>query len=245
MTAADHEEWARARVRAILERGPERRVVAVLVTSSDGAAALRGRTAGLTSDADRALLRAWREVADALLVGTGTLTAELYSGTILGDRARARRIDRGRPALPPILTIDRGGALDVSVALRGEGPPPLIVYGARGSARGDSRVSWVELDEPTVERVVADARERLDARVLVAEGGPRLFRAALAEGVLSDLSLTVAPHAVGAGPYIWDSSGGPPRHRDLVPVERIDGFTFRHWALEPGGAAPEGGEPTG
>ncbi len=222
--------WARERVaRALAQGGPER-VVAVLVGSEDLVAAVDGRTAGLSSEADRAIMRAWREVADVLLVGTGTLMSELYSGAIVSQDGRERRTREGRPPLPPILTVDRSGSLDVDVALRGDDPPPLIVYVGTGCAGSDPRVTWVELPSLSLDRVLEDVRGRLDARLIVTEGGPKLLQAALEQGVVTDMSLTIAPIRLGSGPRLFATESEPP-HVELLPAEVIDGCTFAHWDL--------------
>ncbi len=235
MAVAHHMAWARGRVAQALAQGPSRRVVAVLIGSTDLVAAVDGRTAGLTSEADRALLRAWRESADALFVGTGTLMTELYSGSIVSDEGRRTRVANGMSALPPIVTVDRSGAIDLDVALRGADPPPLIVYVGVGEAREDDRATWVEVSDFSVTRVIDDVHDRLGARVIVAEGGPRLLRSAFAAGAVTDLSLTTAPLVVGSGLRL--EIGMPSPRVELLPAEVIDGYVFEHWLLDPTGSA--------
>ncbi len=222
----DRLPWARERVARLLARGEGDRVVAVLVMSRDGVAAVEGTSARLASAADRALLRAWREVADALLVGTGTLMAEKYGASLVGEEARALRVERGQPALPPVLTLDRTGSLDLDLALRARTPLPLTVYARE--ARDDPRVAWVELAEPTLAALLDHAR----ARVVVLEAGPRLLAAALAAGLVTDLSLTIAPVTIGGGPRydpsLW--AGAP-----VVDAEEVDGNVFRHHLIRASG----------
>jgi 5-amino-6-(5-phosphoribosylamino)uracil reductase len=219
MSEADHLAWARARVARLLAVGPGERVIAPIVMSRDHVAAVGGTSARLASDADRALLRAWREVADALLVGPGTLMAERYGASLVGEDARRRRAERGQPPLPPVLTLDRTGSLDLDLALRARDPLRLVVY-AR-TARDDPRAEWVELAEPTLDRVLDAAR----APVVVLEAGPRLLGAALAAGVVTDLSLTIAPLTIGDGPRyspsLWADA-------PIVEPDEIGGDLFRH-----------------
>jgi riboflavin biosynthesis pyrimidine reductase len=236
MAISDYMDWARARVDKALAQGPGDRIVAVLIGSTDLFAAVDGRTAGLTSEADRALIRAWREAADALLVGPRTLEAELYSGSIVGAEGRSRRVSRGRSPLPPILTIDRSHQLDLDLALRGENPPPMIVYVTADGEVRDTRVTWVQLTSIGIGDVLRDARERFDARLVVAEGGPRLLRSALEEGVVSDLSLTIAPHLVGRGLRLFGTDGAPD-HVELLPADVVDGYVFAHWSISPAARA--------
>jgi len=245
VAVSDYMDWARERVRVALTHGAPERVVGVFVVSIDLVAAVEGRTAALTSEADRALLRAWRETADALLVGTGTLTAELYAGSMMPEQARQTRVRRGQRRVPPILTIDRTGTLDLDAALRGDDPPPLVIYTGRGQARVDKRADWVELSDPTVSRVLSHARELLDARVVVLEGGPLLMRAALEEGAITDLSLTLTPRYIGSGPRLlaprWEKA---PVIEPLRP-ETVDDHVFIHYLIAPirmDQREPQGGE---
>jgi riboflavin biosynthesis pyrimidine reductase len=143
---------------------------------------------------------------------------------------REKRLADDKPSLPPVVTLDRSQNLDLDVALRGEDSPPLVVYVPSGSARSDSRVTWRELPRLDVASVMQDAREELGARIVVAEGGPRLIQAAFDEEVVTDLSLTVGPTVVGKGPRLFATSEEP-AHSVLLPPEVIDGYVFAHWVL--------------
>ena len=95
-------EWARDRVRRALEAGPAQRLVLVAVASLDFAASIEGRSRRLSSAADRALMFAWREVADVLLVGSHTIVpaprarrsatavARMWSGAVSRQVTSAR-----------------------------------------------------------------------------------------------------------------------------------------------------------
>src|ERR1700683_2997106 len=77
------------------------RVMLNMVTTVDGRASLHGRSAPLSSSADRALFHALRTPVDAVLVGAGTVRTERY-GRIVGDDARRQaRLGRGPPPRPP------------------------------------------------------------------------------------------------------------------------------------------------
>jgi diaminohydroxyphosphoribosylaminopyrimidine deaminase / 5-amino-6-(5-phosphoribosylamino)uracil reductase len=111
-----HLDWARDHVQRVCAEGPEARLVALAVASLDFRAAVDGRTRRLSSEADRALMVAWREAADVLLVGSRTLTIERYGAMLPGTK------------LPPIATISRKGDLDRDRILRADDPPELHVY---------------------------------------------------------------------------------------------------------------------
>jgi riboflavin biosynthesis pyrimidine reductase len=224
--------WARKRVTRVLGAEDGDRVIALMVASVDGRAASEGRSRGLSGPADRALMRAWRAVSDAIVVGTGTLEAERY-GSILPEEDQEARVREGRPALPPILTISRSGDVDVAALVHGDADLDLVIYAPvpveiPASARN---TSCVVLKDPTVARVVAHARES-GAGTILLEGGPKVLTAALDTGVVTDMSLTVAPVLVGPGPGLLDTDELH-RERRLGPVdaEVRDGFVFLQYRV--------------
>ena len=80
--------------------GPVRPHVAVnMVHTSDGRAAVHGRTGPISSLADRQLFHALRTRVDAVMVGAGTLRVERY-GRLVPDAGR--REQRRRAGLSPI-----------------------------------------------------------------------------------------------------------------------------------------------
>ena len=78
------------------ERAPEGRpfVFLNMVSTIDGRAQVRGRTGELGEDADLEMLLELRALADAVLIGTGTLRVEGYARLIGSDERRARRSSR-------------------------------------------------------------------------------------------------------------------------------------------------------
>src|SRR5262245_56250186 len=81
------------------------------VTSLDGAAAVDGRSAGLSGEADKAVFRLLRAECDAVLVGAGPYRAENYKPLMLRGRPRLVIVSRSMritlpesPARPIILT---------------------------------------------------------------------------------------------------------------------------------------------
>ena len=62
-----------------------------MVASADGRASFEGRTGGLGSEADTLLLTELRALADAVLIGTGTMRAEGYGRLVRNAERVARR----------------------------------------------------------------------------------------------------------------------------------------------------------
>jgi len=228
----DHRSWARQRTQAMLDAGPSRRVVAVMVSSVDARAALDGTSGGLSSEADRALLKAWRAVAGGLLVGARTLETERY-GSLIPDEDREDRRAAGQEGWPRVLTISRRMDIDLDAVLSTDAALPLTIY-TQEPVTDDppgSDVHVVSLPEVSVASVVADARERYGYDVITCEGGPHLLAAALAQGVLTDLSLTLASVVLGSGLPLLGVAIPTAVPLRLAAVDARDGSVFVHYRI--------------
>jgi riboflavin biosynthesis pyrimidine reductase len=233
MEAEDYRAWAHERVRAMLADGPAQRLVAVMVTSVDARAALDGKSGGLSSEPDKALLKAWRAAADAVLVGARTLETERY-GSLIADEDRDARVAAGRDPWPRLLTVSRRMDLDLDAVLSTDPALPLTIYTEAEPPVGlpGEDVQVVRLPAVGPAAVVADARERYGWDVIGCEGGPHLLTVALAEGVLTDLSLTLSPVVLGSGPPLIGGDDLP----DAVPLrlavaEAHAGSVFAHYRV--------------
>lgn len=82
--------------------------VAVMVTSVDGRATVKGRVGNLTGESDQKLLLGLRELASAVVVGAATVRAEGY-GRLLDRAAQARRGKRGMAPEPELVPVDKDG----------------------------------------------------------------------------------------------------------------------------------------
>jgi riboflavin biosynthesis pyrimidine reductase len=220
--------------------GARPRVVADMVASVDGRAAVDGRSVALGNLADRALLRELRTAADAVLVGTGTLLAERYA-SLLDDDQRERRMAEGRPAHPIVATVSRGLRLPVAeVPLFGETGVPIVVFTESSepapAVAAALTVVRVAPGSLTLDAVLRTLAADFAVRGVLCEGGPTLLRRLVAEDGLDDLLLTVAPLAVGgAGPGILEGGvlGPRPARLTLRDVHRSDDHLFLHYGLRP------------
>ncbi len=181
---------------------PGPRVVAAMIASIDGRATVDGRAGGLGNPADRALLRELRAAADALLVGRNTLTTERYA-TVLDPDQRDQRVADGRSEQPLVATVSRRPQLLAGVPLLAEPDVTVVVYCAQEPDEPLAGADVHVLDPLTPRAAVADLHERLGAGLIVCEGGPSLLHDLVADGVVDDLVLTVAPLLVaGDAPAI-------------------------------------------
>jgi riboflavin biosynthesis pyrimidine reductase len=214
------------------------RVVADMVATVDGRAAVEGRSVALGHPADRALLRELRAEADAILVGTGTLAAERYAD-LLDDEARARRVAEGRPAHPLLVTTSRRLRLPVDAApVFGEAGVPIVAFGEAGAPSPPpvaADLAAVLLPAPLTLAAVLAALHARGVRGVLCEGGPSLLRRLVAERLLDDLCLTVAPLlAAGGAPAILEGDGlAAPATLRLRDVHRADDHVFLHYGPQP------------
>ncbi len=211
------------------------RVVVAMIGSADGRATVDGRAGGLGSPADRSVLRELRAAADALLVGSATLLTERYA-TLLDPSQQAARVARGLPPEPLMATISR--ALDPGLArvpLFAEPSQRLIVYtAAEGDApsRGaDVTTHHFPVGELNARACLRHLRTQAGVRVLVSEGGPTLLRELVAEGLVDDLVLTIAPALVaGTGRSVVNGPVfDPPQALALREVLRSEDHLFLHY----------------
>jgi riboflavin biosynthesis pyrimidine reductase len=213
------------------------RVVADMVATVDGRAAVQGRSVALGHPADRALLRELRTAADAILVGSGTLAAERYAN-LLDDEQRARRVADGRPPHPLVVTLSRRLTLPRDVPLFDEPGVPIVVFTHAGEEvappvfGADLDVVRVAPEAPLLGSALVALGAR-GVRSVLCEGGPTLLGRLVAAGELDDLLLTVSPLlAAGTAPTIVD--GAPfldPARLALREVHRADDHVFLHYGL--------------
>jgi riboflavin biosynthesis pyrimidine reductase len=69
------------------------------------------------------------------------------------------------------------------------------------------------------------------AEQVLCEGGPALFRTALAAGVVDELDLTIAPLLVGGGPGLLSGALPRPARAELRQVLAEDDVLFTRYAV--------------
>ncbi|TDX89381.1 riboflavin biosynthesis pyrimidine reductase [Amycolatopsis arida] len=216
-------------------------VQANFVASADGAVTLDGRSEGLSHPADKRIFLHGRDLADVVLVGAGTVEAEGYRGA----RPRPRRRELGRPEVPPIAVVSGRCTVrpDAPVVTDTRVPPIVFTTEAAPIERRKALAAAGAEVVVTGERAV-DLRAMLDelgGRGLYrvdCEGGPHLFAGLLAEDLVDQLCLTVAPLAAGAGAgRIVEGLPSPEaRALRLASVLHEDGFLMLRYRRDPGGS---------
>ncbi|TDV55336.1 pyrimidine reductase family protein [Actinophytocola oryzae] len=215
------------------------------VASADGAATVSGRSRGLSSPADKKVFALGRDLADVVLVGAGTATAEGY-GPVKHTEVRAERRSRlGLPELPPIAVVTGRGSIPPSSPLVTDASVPTIMLTSEASPE----VWRKEITDAGGEVVVA-GEDRVDASLVLSalaergllrvccEGGPTLFADLVADGLVDQFCLTVSPMLTGAG-AVRVTDGRPssvPMDLSLESVLSDEGFLMLRYRR----AAPPG-----
>jgi riboflavin-specific deaminase-like protein len=192
------------------ELGSEARpyVAVNMVQTVDGRATLAGRTAAISSVADRQLFHALRTRVDAVMVGAGTLRVERYGRLVRDPHRREQRVAAGLAPAP----------LAIIVSARLDLPPDLpllqdpdsqvaIITGSEASLEGAAaRVEYLRTND--LAAALARLRSDRGIRSILCEGGPRLNASLLADGLIDELFLTTVPLLVGGAGALTIIGGG-------------------------------------
>jgi riboflavin biosynthesis pyrimidine reductase len=220
---------------------PGRALRVNFVVSLDGAVAVEGRSGGLGSPGDRRIFTLLRALADGVLVGSGTATAEGYGPIIVDSRVGRLRTDLGRPATAPVVVVSRRASLDPRSGLVADAVSPTVLVTC-GSADEDRRaalaaagVRVLVCGEDDVDLALAlDRLAELGIEQVLCEGGPALLHAALVARVVDELDLSISPSLVGTGPRLLDGPLPGVVRSELRQVLEEDGTLFARYSLAPG-----------
>jgi riboflavin-specific deaminase-like protein len=206
-------------------------VQAHFVSSVDGSVTVSGSSRGLSDPADRRIFALGRDLADVVLVGAGTAVREGYRGI----RARGRRVERrarlGLAPLPPLAVVSRRCSVEPQAPLVADVAVPTIVVTCRSAPierRAALRDAGAEVvlageDEVDLRGALAVLGDR-GLRRVCCEGGPTLFGSLVADDLVDELCLTVAPLLTGgdAGRIAHGQPPAAPEGMRLASVLRED-----------------------
>ncbi len=240
-------------------------VIANFVSSLDGVVSLGvpgkaggGEISGFNPH-DRMVMGLLRAAADAVVIGAGTLRAASprhlwtpdYIHPPLAAEYQALRAALGIPEPPLNVIVTASGDVDLDRRFFRSGEAPsLLVTTAAGARLLRSRdvpssVPVVVAAEtaPLSPRVVLEALCRFRrCRLVLSEAGPRLMSAFVAEGLLDELFLTLAPQVAGrdgelARPGFVAGTSFAPEHPvwgTLVGLKRGGDHLFLRYAFAAG-----------
>jgi riboflavin biosynthesis pyrimidine reductase len=196
------------------------------VSSTDGAITVEGRSAGLSTPADRIVYRLGNDLADVVLVGAGTAVAEGFEGMRPDERTAARRRRFGLAPIAPVAVLTSGRSLPADAPVITKAAVPTIVLTCE-RAPADLRAAWAANGA----RVVVAGTDSVDARLAVTalveaglgridcEGGPKVFGSLIEAGVVDEFRLTVAPFLVaGSSPRASAGAAVDPAKLELASV---------------------------
>jgi riboflavin-specific deaminase-like protein len=217
--------------------GPERPYVAVnMVATVDGRATVAGRTAPISSVADRQLFHALRTRVDAVMIGAGTLRLERYGRLVRDPRRREQRVAAGLAADPIAVVVS--GRLDLPAdipLLQDPDSHVVIVTAADASLAGcAARVEYLRTSD--LAAALAQLRRELGVRSVLCEGGPSLNGSLLTAGLIDELFLTTVPLIAGAAGALTIVAGGgtgEPAAAGLAWLLEHEGALFARYRLQP------------
>jgi riboflavin biosynthesis pyrimidine reductase len=231
------------------------RLVANFIQTIDGVVAIpavpqSNRLIADGSDADRFVMGLLRAVADAVLVGTGTLRAsprglwtgeQAYPAAAAGFAELRRRL--GLPAAPETVVLTGSGSLPESHPRFEAGA--LVLTTETGAKRLEGRLPDATTvlalgDAETVD--VGEAVEAIRARgheLILSEAGPHTFASLVEARLVDELFLTVSPLLAGRSPQaerfgLVEGFEALPDHElrgRVVSVRRGDGHLFLRYEL--------------
>jgi riboflavin biosynthesis pyrimidine reductase len=209
-------------------RGPTRPwwVAMCMVASVDGAASAGGLSADLGGEADRLALERLRGAGDVVLVGAATVRWEGYGPLVGTAERREDRVGRGLAAVPRLVVLTSSGDLDpASAPFTHPAQRPLVLTGTDAVAGVRRRLGDVA-DVAAVGNREVDMTAALvhlaglGLTRVVCEGGPRVNRQLLADGLVDEVFVTVAPVTVaGDAPRIAHGPG--PEHVEGLRLESV------------------------
>lgn len=181
------------------------RVLANFAITSDGKVSTRNFTpTGFTSEADKRRLQEIRCLGDAVLAGARTISTERMSMRISATDLRERRRAQGLAVEPLRVIVSNSGAIDPVWKVFKRSGSQVITFSTQRmpqKLRGPiARLSdlWIfnssQVDLAAALRIL---RNHYQVRSVVCEGGPRLFRALLEIGAITELHLTWTPLIFG------------------------------------------------
>jgi len=218
----------------------ERPYVAVnMVATVDGRATVSGRTAPISSVADRQVFHALRTRVDAVMVGAGTVRTERYGRLVRDPGRRAQRSAAGLQ--PDPLAIVVSGRLDLPADLPLlQAPEQRIVIVTASDAVIEgcaARVDYIRSSPVDMGAALARLRAEHGVRSILCEGGPSLNGTLLAAGLIDELFLTTVEKLAGGAGALTIVQGATieePADLELVWLVTSGSELFARYAVRRG-----------
>ena len=165
-----------------------------MVTSIDGATALRGGATALNDPDDKMLFLSLRSVADVVMVGAETVRAEALGPINMTAEMTKRREEAGFDGPPRMAILTRSGNIDPGHRVFSDqsNPPVVLTSGSDGSELDGLRevaevVQVPVLDGPGIVQAFRGVG------VVLCEGGPTVNSQLVAGDLVDEINLTISP----------------------------------------------------
>jgi 5-amino-6-(5-phosphoribosylamino)uracil reductase len=190
-----------------------------------------------------------RAEVDAILVGATTVRNDNPRLLVRDPDRRRQRVDRGLPENPVKVTVTQRGLLDASSRFFADDGSPKLVYcnscvvDPLRSRLGDAAMV-VDGGDPVRMCTLTEDLHARGVRRLMVEGGSAVHTQFLAEDIVDELQLVVAPffvgepgarRFVGEGRFPWH----PERRAVLASTEQLGDVVLLTYALSDRFEEPE------
>lgn len=208
---------------------------AMMLTTLNGAiAGADGLSGSLSSPTDRLIFAETRRLADAILVGAGTIRAERYNPTRANPEHQQARAEAGLQSAPVVAIVSRSLDLPWGDALFHESAQqPIVLTEVHDPASPALRQARASADVIEVAGMDADAMigalRRRGLNRIVCEGGPALLSHLVEADLIDEYDITVAPILSGSGYGIVDGPLAATKRLQLAQLISADGFLFTRY----------------
>jgi len=194
-----------------------------------------GEPSGFTSSHDKRRLSEIRSLGDAVMVGRKTVATDEMAMGISAPDLREKRVAAGKSAAPLRVIVSAGGKVDPRWKVFANTETPLVICTITKIpdailSKLPACVQILEFEanekgEIPMRKVLEILRDCYGVKSLVCEGGATLLKSLLANDLVDEIYLTIAPLIFG-GANAMSLSGLP---EGFLPEER----KFRLKSLEP------------
>ena len=205
---------------------------AMMLTTLDGAiAGADGLSGSISSATDRVIFSEVRRLADAVLVGAGTIRAERYNPMKARPEYQDARAAAGLQSAPVVVIVSRGLDLPWQDPFFHESAQqPIVLTGSHDPSSSALKRAHAYADVqqiPDLEaRTIIGAMHARGLSRIVCEGGPSLLTQLAAANLIDEFDLTLAPILAGNGHGIVDGPLGEITRLRLAHAFADEGFVF-------------------
>ena len=155
-----------------------------------------------TSAYDKKRLLEIRSLADAVMVGRGTVEKDRMTMGMPDPKLRKARRDRGQAEYPLRVVLSGSGKLDPGLPVFGQNFSPILIFTGSSAANeapwpDHVRVYRSERDWQDVSQVLSFLYTEYSVRTVICEGGPTLVRALAERDLIDEIYATIAPKLFG------------------------------------------------